>query len=137
LSASAKVVEWTDLSAPWRVCRWDRLDSDGQDDRYRAGQIGCRGVRDEMSMSDVGESGVPDAEVDPARVTLDDETLIVAAAVQDASERLYDPGACAWRWASATRRAGGVAVAFRAGVLCRPADVTACEALSRYCEVMW
>jgi glycine/D-amino acid oxidase-like deaminating enzyme len=77
-----------------------------------------------MSMSDVGETGVLDAEID-RRETLDDATLSVAAAVWDASERLYDPGACAWRWASAARRAGSVAVVFRAGVRCRPADVTA------------
>jgi hypothetical protein len=37
------------------------------------------GLRDEMSISDVRESGVLDAAVDPVRVVLDDEMMIVAA----------------------------------------------------------
>jgi hypothetical protein len=108
----------TDLSAPWRVCRCSRLDSEGQDDRCRAGQIGGRASRQEMSMSDVRESGVLDTEVDPAPVTLDDETLVVPPLFRMPANGCTPRGrsGAGQRYPTRGRSRGR----FKAGVLCRP-----------------
>jgi hypothetical protein len=88
-----------------------------------------------MSRSDVRESGLLDAAVDPVHVVLDHEMTIAAAisgrkriAVCPQSVRVVPRLAL-------PRGAGAIAAALETGDLCPPADVTALRPWSRRTDV--